>query len=107
MSGFIELGLQENEMAAPKHFSLQFYLRQQPVVLALIFLLLIVFFVFVTGLSRAYYAQRQALGTRWFNRGVEELKVKLSGGGDGFPCCPALFAGRLLLSTQSGGGADG
>jgi tetratricopeptide (TPR) repeat protein len=94
MSGFIELGLQENEMAAPKHFSLQFYLRQQPVVLALIFLLLIVFFVFVTGLSRAYTAQRQALGTRWFNRGVEELNAKR------YPAAVTDFRTALLYSRD-------
>jgi tetratricopeptide (TPR) repeat protein len=36
----------------------------------------IAFFLAVTGLSRAHQAQRQALGNRWFNRGVSDLNAK-------------------------------
>jgi tetratricopeptide (TPR) repeat protein len=44
--------------------------------LTVLTLLAVVFFLFVTGLSRAYYAQRESLGTRWFERGVTDLKAK-------------------------------
>jgi tetratricopeptide (TPR) repeat protein len=76
MSGFIELGLQGNEMAEGRHFNLRFYLRQQPVMLVLLSVLLVLFFLFVTGLSSVYHAQRQALGNRWFSRGVADLNAK-------------------------------
>ena len=36
----------------------------------------VAFFLVVTGLSRAHRAQRQALGNRWFNRGVADLNAK-------------------------------
>jgi len=37
--------------------------------------LAIVFFLSVTGLSRVYHAQRDALGNRWFTRGVGDLNA--------------------------------
>ncbi len=95
MSGFIELGLQEKGMAAPTRFNLRMYLRQQPVVLALLILLLVVCFVFVTGLSRAYFAQRQALGSRWFSRGVEDLNSKR------YPAAVTDFRTALLYSRDN------
>jgi tetratricopeptide (TPR) repeat protein len=76
MSEFIVLGLQGNEMAVDRRLNLRLYFRQRPVMFAWLSVLLISFFVFVTGLSRAYYAQRQALGSRWFSRGVADLKAK-------------------------------
>jgi tetratricopeptide (TPR) repeat protein len=36
----------------------------------------VVFFLAVTGLSRAYHAQRAELGNRWFLRGVADLKAR-------------------------------
>jgi tetratricopeptide (TPR) repeat protein len=36
----------------------------------------VIFFLAVSGLSRAYHAQREALGNRWFNRGVEDLQAR-------------------------------
>ena len=54
----------------------QSYLRKQPTMLALLVALAVLFFLFVTGLSRAYHAQRESLGNRWFNRGVADLKAK-------------------------------
>src|SRR5438874_13815775 len=49
------------------------YLRRQPVMLAMLAALTVVLFVAVTGLSRAYHTQRDALGERWFSRGVADL----------------------------------
>jgi tetratricopeptide (TPR) repeat protein len=62
-------------MAAGKWEELRLYLRQQPVMLALLAVVGIVFFLAVTGLSRAYQAQRDSLGDRWFIRGVAELSA--------------------------------
>jgi len=52
------------------------YLRRQPVMLAILAVLAVIFFVVVTGLSRAYHAQRDALGQRWFSRGVADLRAR-------------------------------
>jgi tetratricopeptide (TPR) repeat protein len=52
------------------------YLRQQPVRLALVAGLAVIFFLAVTGLSRTYHAQREALGSRWFSRGVVDLQAQ-------------------------------
>ncbi len=68
-------GTYGEEVATPRHFNLQLYLRQQPVMLAVLSVLVVIFFLFVSGLSRAYYSQRQALGSRWFNRGVADLNA--------------------------------
>jgi tetratricopeptide (TPR) repeat protein len=46
---------------------------RQPVMLALLSVLAVVFFLAVTGLSRAYYAQRESLASRWSTRGVASL----------------------------------
>ena len=54
----------------------RFYLRQRPVILATLMVLAVVFFVVVTGLSRAHQAQRQAIGERWFKRGAADLNAK-------------------------------
>ena len=52
------------------------YLRQRPVVLAVFTVLAIVLFLAVTGISRAHQAQRHAIGERWFNRGIADLRAK-------------------------------
>ncbi len=54
---------------------LRLYIRQPPVMLALLAGLGVIFFVAVAGLSRAYHAQRDALGNRWFSRGVADLNA--------------------------------
>ncbi len=51
------------------------YLSREPVVLALLSIAAVIFFLAVTGLSRAYHGQREYLGSRWFSRGVADLKV--------------------------------
>jgi tetratricopeptide (TPR) repeat protein len=61
---------------AGKMEELRVYLRQQPVMLALVAGLAVIFFLAVTGLSRAYREQREALGSRWFARGVAELRAQ-------------------------------
>jgi len=66
---------QENRTSARKRIDLRLYLIQQPVMLALLAVLGVIFFLAVTGLSRAYHAQRDALGNRWFSRGVVDLNA--------------------------------
>ena len=54
----------------------RFYLRQRPVMLGVFTVLAVVLFLVTSGLARLYRAQREALGTRWFTRGVTELNAK-------------------------------
>jgi tetratricopeptide (TPR) repeat protein len=63
-------------MAAGNLEELRLYLRRQPVMLALLAVLVVIFFLAVTGLSRAYHAQRDALGDRWFTRGAADLSAR-------------------------------
>lgn len=44
--------------------------------LALLSALAVTLFLAVTGLSRRYYAQQEALGNRWFSRGTADLKAQ-------------------------------
>src|ERR1700680_2345202 len=67
---------QENTTAASKRMDLGLYLKQQPVMLALLAALGVIFFLAVAGLSRAYHAQRESLGNRWFSRGVADLNAR-------------------------------
>jgi tetratricopeptide (TPR) repeat protein len=62
----------DNKSADPG-MNFRLYARQKPVVLALLAALGVIFFLAVTGLSRAYHAQRDLLGERWFNRGLADL----------------------------------
>jgi tetratricopeptide (TPR) repeat protein len=66
---------QENRTIAPKRIDLRLYIRQPPVMLALLAVLGVIFFLAVAGLSRQYHAQRGSLGNRWFNRGAADLKA--------------------------------
>jgi tetratricopeptide (TPR) repeat protein len=63
-------------MAVGKMEELRLYFRQQPVLLALLAGLAVICFAAVTGISRAYQAQRDALGERWFTRGVVDLSAQ-------------------------------
>jgi tetratricopeptide (TPR) repeat protein len=65
----------ENTPAEGKGMDLRSYIRQQPVMLALLAALGLIFFLAVAGLSRAYHAQRDALGNRWSSRGVVDLNA--------------------------------
>src|SRR5208337_960531 len=52
------------------------YLTQEPVILALLSAMTVVLFLAVGGLSRAYHAQQESLGNRWFTRGAADLKER-------------------------------
>src|SRR5215469_13965043 len=52
------------------------YLRRRPVILAAFTVLAVVLFLAVTGISRAHQAQRQAIGERWFDRGIADLSAQ-------------------------------
>lgn len=67
---------QENKTGEEGRLDLRFYVKQQPVMLALLALLGVIFFLGVAGLSRAYHAQREALGNRWFTRGVADQNAR-------------------------------
>jgi tetratricopeptide (TPR) repeat protein len=61
--------------AAAKRMGLRQYIRQKPVMLALLAVLAVIGFGAVSGLSRGYRAQREFLGNRWFSRGVADLSA--------------------------------
>lgn len=63
-------------MASQAIAKYRFYVRQRPVILATLPLLAVLFFLTVTGLSRAHQAQREGIGERWFGRGISDLKAK-------------------------------
>ncbi len=67
---------QEDKTAATERMDPRLYIKQQPVMLALLATLGVLFFVAVAGLSGAYHARREALGERWFSRGVADLNAK-------------------------------
>jgi tetratricopeptide (TPR) repeat protein len=67
---------QDNKTGVDKRLDLRLYGKQQPVMLALLALLGVILFLGVAGLSRAYHAQREALGNRWFRRGVADLNAR-------------------------------
>ncbi len=54
----------------------RFYLGRQPATLALLFVLAVVSFLAVSGLSRIYHAQQASLADRWFARGSADLKAQ-------------------------------
>jgi tetratricopeptide (TPR) repeat protein len=70
------LVVEEEKMAPGRLGNFRLYLRQRPVMLGLLTVLAVLFFLTVTGLSSVYHAQREALGDRWFNRGVADLNAK-------------------------------
>ena len=70
------LATQEDKTGVVKRLDLRFYVKQQPVMAALLAVFGVIFFLAVSGLSRAYHAQREALGNRWFNRGVTDLQAR-------------------------------
>src|ERR1700746_1049718 len=59
-----------------KEPGLRFYLRRDPLILALLAALSVVSFLAVSGLARIYRAQQESLGNRWFTRGVADLKER-------------------------------
>ncbi len=67
---------QEDMKASERLEDIRLHFRQQPVMLGLLAVLAVIFFLAVTGLSRAYHAQRDSLGDRWFKRGVADLSAQ-------------------------------
>jgi tetratricopeptide (TPR) repeat protein len=51
-------------------------LAREPVLLILLALAAVCFFLAVSGIARIYNAQQRALGSRWFTRGVTDLKAR-------------------------------
>lgn len=82
-------------MAVGKLEQVRQYLRQQPVMLALLAVLAVIFFTGVSGLSRFYQAQREGLGSRWFARGVADLN------GQHFAAAVVEFRSALLYSRDN------
>lgn len=72
----------------------RFHLRQRPAILVGLTVVAIAFFLAVTGLSRAHQAQRQALGNRWFSRGVADLNAQR------FEAAVTDFRAALLYSPD-------
>ncbi|HET7889926.1 MAG TPA: tetratricopeptide repeat protein [Candidatus Sulfotelmatobacter sp.] len=66
----------ENNTVVDKRLGLRLYIKQQPVMLALLAAFGVLFFLAVAGLSKAYHARREGLGERWFSRGVTDLNAK-------------------------------
>jgi tetratricopeptide (TPR) repeat protein len=65
---------QENAtVASEKEPGLRYYLRREPLILALLTAAAVVSFLGVGALSRIYHAQQQSLGHRWFMRGTKDL----------------------------------
>jgi tetratricopeptide (TPR) repeat protein len=67
-------------MATTRQFDLRYrmrpYLAREPVILGALAVLAMVLFLVVGGVSHAFHAQQQALGQRWFDRGVTDLKAR-------------------------------
>lgn len=59
-----------------KGSSLAWYVRAEPVLLAVLFVLAAAAFLLVTGLSRVYRSQQDSLANRWFTRGVSDLNAR-------------------------------
>ena len=81
-------------MPAEKLLQYRQYLRQRPVMLALLSGFTVLFFLAVTGLSSVYQSQRAALGNRWFARGVADLNTKH------FDAAVTEFRAALLYSRD-------
>jgi tetratricopeptide (TPR) repeat protein len=86
---------QQNKTAVAKRMDLRLYFKQQPVMLALLAVLGVIFFLAVAGLSRAYHAQRNSLGNRWFSRGVADLSARR------FDSAVTEFRAALLYSRDN------
>jgi tetratricopeptide (TPR) repeat protein len=67
---------EETTIATEKEPGVRFYLRREPLILALLSALAVVSFLAVSGLSRIYHAQRESLGDRWLARGKTDLGAR-------------------------------
>jgi tetratricopeptide (TPR) repeat protein len=87
--------VQEQKLAHETLSRVRVYLRQRPVMLVLLTALTVLLFACVSGLSRAYRDQQTSLGTRWFDRGVADLKAKR------YPYAVRDFRAALLYSRDN------
>jgi tetratricopeptide (TPR) repeat protein len=71
------------------------HLAREPVILVLLLLLAVAFFVLVTGVSHIYDAQRGALASRWYARGVAEFNQQH------YPKAVNDFRAALLYATDN------
>ncbi len=65
----------ETITASEKEPGLRYYLKREPLILAVLSALAVLSFLGVSALSRIYHAQQAALGNRWFTRGEADLKA--------------------------------
>src|ERR1700721_3062096 len=86
---------QADKTTVAKRLDLRLYVRQPPMMLALLAVLGVMFFLAGAGLSRVYHAQREALGNRWFSRGVRDLKAHH------FDLAVTKFRAALLYSADN------
>ena len=89
--------IQQQNASSERLSRLRVYLRQRPVTLALLTGLAVLFFLFVTGLSRLYRDQQKSLGNRWFERGMADLKARR------YEAAVRDFRGALLYSRAKAG----
>lgn len=87
--------VQEQKVAPETLSRVRLYLRQRPVMLMLLTALTVLLFVGVSGLSRAYRDQQTSLGSRWFDRGVADLKAQR------YPAAARDFRAALLYSRDN------
>ena len=87
--------IQQQNTSSERLSRLRVYLRQRPVTLALLTGLAVLFFLFVTGLSRLYRDQQKSLGNRWFERGMADLKARR------YEAAVRDFRGALLYSRDN------
>jgi tetratricopeptide (TPR) repeat protein len=85
----------DTQDTAGDRLDLRRYLRREPVILALLSALAVVFFLAVTGLSHIYQAQQDSLGNRWFMRGSADLE------GRRFEAAATEFRAALRYSRDS------
>lgn len=91
-----EIVAQVQDTSTPgKLGNFRFYLRQRPVMLALLTGLAVVFFLVVTWLSSVYHSQREGLGERWFSRGEADLAKQR------FGAAVTEFRAALLYSPDN------
>lgn len=72
-----------------------FHRTREPVILALLSTVAVVFFSAVSGLSGIYHAQQKSLGIQWFARGTKDL------GAQRFAPAVAEFRSALLYSRDN------
>jgi tetratricopeptide (TPR) repeat protein len=87
--------IQQQNASSERLSRLRLYLWQRPVTLALLTGLAVLFFLFVTGISRLYRDQQKSLGNRWFERGTADLKAGR------YEAAVRDFRGALLYSRDN------